>query len=281
MSFRNGRETLSRALSSVLWQTYDNWELILINDGSKDGAEQLVRNFQDERIHFYDDGASRGLPARLNQGINQACGQYIARMDADDIAFPERFARQVEYLQTHPEVDLLASAVLLIDGEDNAIGIMPVGQSHQEISCRPWHGFAMPHPTWMGRVDWFRSHPYDERAQKGQDQALLYRSHSTSRFAGLPDALLGYRYECLSVRKTLLGRYYYLSTVVAFGGISQLFRGLLTHSLAAIRDLISIFLGLDNQVIKTRVRPADDKLVVLWRGLVERLPYSIEKMDRR
>ena len=254
MSFHDGRDTLSDAIASILLQTYQNWELILINDGSSDGAERVLRDFSDQRIRVYDDGKNRGLPARLNQGVKLARGQYIARMDVDDIAFPERFARQVAYLQEHTEVDLLASSVLMIDNQQNAIGIMSAGRSHRNIARQPWHGFPMPHPTWMGRAEWFRKHPYDELAKKGQDQVLLYRNHSNSRYDGLPDVLLAYRYDCLSLRKTFWGRYYYLKEVAANGGVYYLCRGMLAHVLAASRDIVSILLGLDSKVIKKASR---------------------------
>lgn len=277
LSFRNGRNTLPYALNSILWQTHRNWELILINDGSTDGAELLARTFQDSRIRFYSHSTSQGLPACLNQGVSLARGIYIARMDADDIAFPERFARQVDYLQNHPDVHLVATAALLIDNHNQAIGVLAAAQTHEEISCRPWHGFSMPHPTWMGRSEWFRRYPYDEHALKGQDQALLFRTYLSSRFAGLPEALLGYRYEGLSLRKTILGRFHYLHGVASYGAFGLLLKGIFGHVLAAIRDIAAILFGLEAQVIKKRVCSCDSRTLAEWQSLMERMLELIEK----
>ena len=147
MSFHNARDTLTRAIRSLLWQTYPHWELILLDDGSSDNSAQTLKSLEDPRIHLRSDSVCRGLPVRLNQGISLAKGDYIARMDADDVAFPERCARQVAYLQNHPEVDLLATAALLVNANDQPIGLLATGLSHAAICRRPWHGFPMPHPT--------------------------------------------------------------------------------------------------------------------------------------
>jgi len=275
MSFKNGRDTLLLAINSILWQSYQNWELILINDGSTDGSEDLIQDLTEQRIRYYADQRNRGLAARLNQGVHLARGEYIARMDADDIAFPERLARQVAYLESHREVDLLASSVLMVDGNNNPIGIMRAGDNHQQITRRPWHGFPMPHPTWMGRSEWFRTHPYDEAAKKGQDQALLYQSYRQCRFAGLHEVLLGYRYERLSLRKTLLGRYHYLKTVAADRNFDLFCRGLLSHISAATRDIVFMLIGLDNRVIKTRVQVAEQAVLSQWQAILSQLPHSI------
>jgi glycosyltransferase involved in cell wall biosynthesis len=280
MSFHNGQGTLPGALRSMLWQTYENWELILLNDGSTDGSELSVRSFNDPRIRFCGSSVCLGLPARLNEGIALARGLYIARMDADDIAFPERFARQVEFLQNHLEVDLLATSALMIDEKDHAIGILAVASAHEMICRRPWHGFPMPHPTWMGRADWFRKHPYNETAHKAQDQALLYSAHRTSCFAVLPDVLLGYRYSKLSVRKTLSGRYHYLHQILASGNVKHLLAGMSGHSIAALRDLIYIALEMDMRVIKNRTRPINNQLLVQWRELTERLANLSQNTER-
>ncbi len=271
MSFHNARDTLLRSIRSLLWQTYPHWELILLDDGSTDGSAEILKSIDDPRIRLYGDSLCRGLPARLNQGVSLARGQYIARMDADDVAFPARFEKQITYLQNHPEVDLLATSTLLVNEHDQAIGVLTAAQSHEEISRRPWHGFPMPHPTWMGRAEWFRQNPYDELARKAQDQSLLYRTYRTSHFAGLAEVLLGYRYACLSVLKTLSGRYHYLDAVAVGGNRGHLLRGAVGHTLAAGRDLASMAIGMESHVIKTRVQSADVQVLAQWEGLRMRL----------
>ena len=273
MSFHNARDTLARSIHSLLWQTHHNWELILLDDGSSDGSAKVLDSIEDPRIRLYGDPVCRGLPVRLNQGVALAKGQYIARMDADDVAFPERFARQVAYLENNRNVDLLATAALLVNAEDRPVGVLQAGLSHEAICRRPWQGFPMPHPTWMGRADWFRRHRYDETARLVEDQALLYRTYRTSCFAGLPDVLLGYKYTGLSVRKTLTGRYHYLRLMNASGGARHRLLGTVIHTVAAMRDLLCLVSGMDSLVIKARVQAADAGVLAAWDEMRLRLPF--------
>ncbi|MEI6268157.1 MAG: glycosyltransferase family A protein [Methylococcaceae bacterium] len=267
MSFHNSRHTLARSIQSLLWQTFPYWELILLDDGSNDDSAQILELFKDPRIHLFGDSLCRGLPVRLNQGIALARGEYVARMDADDIAFPQRFARQVAHLQDHPEIDLLATAALLVNAYDQPMGLLAAGQYHVDICNSPWYGFSMPHPTWMGRTDWFRKNPYDELSFKAQDQALLYMTYRTSCFAGLPDVLLGYRYDGLSARKTLAARYHFLRVLVMNGVWKHLLAGSIGHGMAAARDLASIALGMSSFVIRARAQSVDRQVLVEWEKL--------------
>lgn len=129
----------------------------------------------------------------------------------------------------------------------------------------------MPHPTWMGRTEWFRRHPYDEKAVKAQDQALLYRSWRSSQFAGLPDVLLGYRYAGLSVRKTLTGRYHYLRAIAAGQHPAEVLQGILTHGVAAARDLAGIATGMESRIIRARVQRIDPAMIGTWDLLLRQL----------
>ncbi|MDO8348216.1 MAG: glycosyltransferase family 2 protein [Rugosibacter sp.] len=270
MSFHNAKDLLSFALHSLLWQTYPHWELILMDDGSSDGSVEFLKTIDDPRIRLYRDAVCRGLPVQLNRGVALAQGEFIARMDADDVAFPERLERQVAYLQEHRDVDLLATSALLVNGNNNPIGVLPTKLSHEDICRRPWLGFPMPHPTWMGRAEWFRRHPYDESARKGQDQVLLYETYQNSKFAGLPDTLLGYKYAGLSVQKTLIGRYCYLKAISA-KDVRNWLLGNVSHAIAAARDLLALALGMESHVIKSRVKMADADTLSEWKELRRRL----------
>lgn len=271
MSFHNSRDSLLVAINSLLWQSYSRWELILVDDGSSDGSADLLQTIDDPRIRLYRDPVCRGLPVRLNMGVSLAQGEFIARMDADDVAFPERLERQVAFLIEHPDVDLMATSALLVDGNNIPIGVLPTKRSHEEICCRPWHGFPMPHPTWMGRTEWFRRHPYDESARKGQDQVLLYRTYQSSKFAGLCDPLLGYKYAGLSVKKSLISRHFYLNAMRSTKNRRDWLQGAASHALAAARDLFGLAFGMESRVIRSRVQIADASLFAEWEGLQHRL----------
>src|SRR6185503_5418632 len=161
MSMLDAERTLERALASLLAQTHRNWELVLIDDGSRDASVRIAGRLRDERIRVSADGARKGLAARLNEAVAAARGAYIARMDADDVSYPERFERQLAFLEQHKDVDLLGAGAVVFAGEGVPLGLFRVQPAHAEICARPWAGFYLPHPTWMGRAAWFRAHPYE------------------------------------------------------------------------------------------------------------------------
>jgi len=193
LPFYNAAATLKSAVESILGQTLTDWELLLLDDGSTDGSLDVARAVTDQRVRVISDGSRRGISARLNLAAAEARGRYFCRMDADDLAFPDRLRRQFDFLEAHPDVDLLGSSVLVFDDAGLVSGVIQVEEAHELICARPWLGFYLPHPTWMGRRAWFLEHSYDSAADGSEDQQLLYRGHPTSRYAGIPDVLLGYR----------------------------------------------------------------------------------------
>lgn len=190
----NGGSQLGLSVASVLSQSFTNWELFIMDDGSTDGAIDSLSTLSDPRIFIVKDGCNRGLSARLNQAVSMANGKYFARMDHDDICHPERFSRQIEYLESHLEIDLLATQCITIDENDVINGTLPSVKNCEKICIRPWQGFYIPHPTWMGRLEWFRQYPYREPAPYCcEDQDLLLRAHLKSCYHSLTDRLLAYR----------------------------------------------------------------------------------------
>ena len=158
MPVRNCERTLKLAVESILAQTYRSWELLLIDDGSSDGTVEIARSFQDSRIIVYSDGMARGLVARLNQAIALSRAKYFARMDGDDVAYPERLERQLAYLESHPDVDLIGAAILVFGQDGTPLGKRAVRPDHEAICSTPASGFGLAHPTYVGRLEWFRRH---------------------------------------------------------------------------------------------------------------------------
>lgn len=190
----NAGKYLRLAVLSIVKQTYQNWELLIFDDGSTDTAFQDIADIHDARIKILRDGQNRGLATRLNEAIDMARSEYFARMDADDISYPERLARQVAALQNDDSLDLVATRAITIDEPDHLTGLFPCAISHQEICRQPWRGFYFPHPTWMGKTQWFRAHRYAAPAPYCcEDQELLLRSYHSSRFVTLNQILLAYR----------------------------------------------------------------------------------------
>lgn len=209
----NAGEYLRPAVMSIVGQSFRDWEMFIIDDGSSDNATDSIADIDDDRIVLLRDGKNKGLAARLNEVIDLARGRYFARMDQDDIAYPDRFARQLAALDQDAALDLVATRCITIDPDNEIIGILPSALSHQEICARPWFGFYLPHPTWMGRIAWFRHYRY---AKPGpyfcEDQEILLRSFEESRFGTIPEVLFAYRVrrriglvKSIRTRWTLLG----------------------------------------------------------------------------
>ena len=267
----NCEKTLSAAVQSILNQTYSNWELILIDDGSKDLTLTIASSFQDRRIKVITDGQNKQLPMRLNQAIALSKGKYFARMDGDDISYPERFQRQVEYLENHPEINLLGTASINFDRDGHATGVLAWGISHAEICAHPWSGFGILHPTWMGKLDWFRTYNYRPDAIRMEDYDILLRSYQTSCFASLPDILLGYRVASLSLKKILTGRYYFCITLTktAIADRNWMFAYAVLEQIAkALVEILLIPTGLGFKILRHRIgRSAQESQLAQWRQI--------------
>lgn len=194
MPVYNGGDQLRMAMLSVIDQSFTDWELLLIDDGSSDYAVENLADIADQRVRIIRDGHNRGLAARLNQAIDLARGEYFARMDQDDICHPNRFERQLAALSEDVSLDLCAARCVTISENNQITGALPFREQHAEICSKPWLGFYMPHPSWMGRTTWFRKHRY---ATPGpyccEDQEMLLRTHTQSHFRVLPVFLLAYR----------------------------------------------------------------------------------------
>jgi glycosyltransferase involved in cell wall biosynthesis len=193
LPFLNAEKTLAAAIKSIVQQTFTDWELLLLDDGSTDSSLKVAQSFEGVKIKVFSDGKNKGLSTRLNQAIDLAQGYYIARMDADDVSLPRRFELQMDYLSKHPDVDVLGGAIAVVNTANGEItGIIPAGERHADICNNPCRGFLLPHPTWAGRKEWFQKNRYNSAADGVEDQDLLFRTYKSSVFAGLPDVLLLY-----------------------------------------------------------------------------------------
>ena len=201
MPFYNSAATLELSIRSLLNQSCGDFELLLCDDGSEDLGLAIARSFDDPRVICWSDGRRLRLAARLNQCIDRARGKYLARMDADDIAYPDRLAQQLDFLNSHNEVDLCGAGAMVFGKQGRPLWRFNPGQEHTVVIRSPFRGFPLWHPLWMGRIEWFRRWRYEESAWLAQDQELLLRSYRLSRFANLPQVLLGYRRERVTLRK--------------------------------------------------------------------------------
>ena len=191
----NAGKTIGAMIKSVLGQSYGNWELLIVDDGSKDDTVSAAKSFEDSRIKVFSDGENRKIATRLNQLVDMAQGRFFARMDADDEMLPDRLARQVNYLLAHPEVDVLGGGAIIIDETGNAYGTRNVVSEPTDVS-------SFIHPTVMGKTEWFRGNRYDERFSGAEDLELWRRSRKRSVFRILDGPVIRYRDpKTLNVKK--------------------------------------------------------------------------------
>jgi glycosyltransferase involved in cell wall biosynthesis len=275
MSMRNNAATVQAAVRSVQLQTLPDWELVVIDDGSSDASSSIVTAFDDPRIRLTREHSSAGLAARLNQAVTLSRGEFIARMDADDLCFPDRLAHQVTRLREEPDIDVLAGSAVVFAGNARLLGELPVGLTHEEITAHPLRGFPFPHPTWCGRGQWFRQNPYDPKLTKAQDQDLLLRSFKSSRFAALDEVLIGYRQNALELVKMLTGRRVFIASLWSqaqrSGESLPALQGITAQLFKAGADIATVGLGLNRLAQRQRLRPVRPSVTKRWRELQQQL----------
>jgi glycosyltransferase involved in cell wall biosynthesis len=275
MSALNAERTIEGAISSVLWQTLAEWELIVIDDGSSDSTRAKIEAIVDPRIRLMPRNDRRGLAARLNEAVAHSRGRYIARMDADDVAYPDRLQTQLKYMIGHPDVDLVGAAVMAFRDPNIPIGVTKVQERHEDICARPEAGFLLAHPTWLGRAQFFKSFPYDESALRAQDQDLLLRSYMTARFANVPRILLGYRQERVTAKNNLVGRLQYCKRQIDVWGrerqYRRLARGLATQAIRGALAAPLLAFGLGPLVVARRYAEASPSEISTWTSIARRL----------
>jgi glycosyltransferase involved in cell wall biosynthesis len=204
MPFFHSAATLELSISSLLNQSYGDFELLLCDDGSDYQGLAIAHSFNDPRVICWRDARRLGLPARLNECIDRARGPYLSRMDADHIARQDRLAQQMAFFVEHEEVDLCGGGAMVFGKYGRPPWRFNPPTDHGEIIRSPSLGFPLLHPAWMGRIEWFRRWRYDESIPLAEDQELLRRSCHNSRFANLPQIVLCYREERITLEGTPL-----------------------------------------------------------------------------
>jgi glycosyltransferase involved in cell wall biosynthesis len=190
--FYNAEKYLHFAILSVINQTYSNWNLLLLDDGSTDNSLSIAQSFVNEKISIISDGENKGLVYRLNQIIELADGEYYARMDADDIMHFQRLEKQVLFLQNNPNVDIVGSSYYAIDSGNSILGFRKANLNPQSVNDIFKNG-CFAHPSIMGNITWFKKNLYDSKWERMEDLELWIRTFSNSQFRNIEEPLLFYR----------------------------------------------------------------------------------------
>lgn len=198
MAVHNGEATLRTAMDSILAQTFTDFEFLVIDDASTDQTPAILDSYHDPRIIRLNNTVNLGLAKSLNRGLESVCGEYIARMDADDISLPERLQVQVAFLDTHPSIDLLGANIRYIDSHDSLIEKQPPYDRYLPPHLIRWllhWGNTFIHSTVMlrRRAIVESGIRYQADLAAAQDYELWARFVRTSDAAILPDFLVYYR----------------------------------------------------------------------------------------
>lgn len=219
MGIYNCADTLPESIDSILAQTYDNWELIMCDDGSTDNTYEVAKAYQDkypDKIKIVRHDTNLYLSQSLNDCLAVADGQYIARMDGDDKSTPDRFEKQVKYLEEHPECQLVSTAMQEFD-EYGLGGILRREEHPNKYSLKK--GTCFNHASIMSYksvFDVLGGYTVSERTRRGQDYDLWFRFFEKG-FSGdnMQEPLYLVREDMNAVkRRTFMGRVQGFKTMI-------------------------------------------------------------------
>jgi len=197
MPVYNGREYLREAVDSILGQGYSDYEFIIIDDGSTDESEKVILSYRDERIRFISHEENVGLPSTLNKGMELAAGEYIVRMDQDDISLPERIEKQVRFMDNHPETGVCGTWIRYIGVPRRPwrSRVYKYPTEPRDIRARSLFNSSFAHPSVIMRSSLLERFQlrYDPEHLNAEDWGLWQKCSFCFPLANIPEALLLYR----------------------------------------------------------------------------------------
>jgi glycosyltransferase involved in cell wall biosynthesis len=209
MPVYNAERYLRPAIDSILSQTFRDFEFLIVNDGSSDNSRKIVESYADPRIKLVDNPHNMGLTRTLNRGLGLATGELIARQDADDVSYPDRLRRQVEFLDAHRDTALVGTQTRVIDEDGRPSGLRHYDRCCEYESIR-WDllfGNSFTHSSVMFRRTIVAEEMggYDETFKYEQDYDLWSRVACRYRVMNIPLVLVDYRIHPLSMSNTMRG----------------------------------------------------------------------------
>ena len=193
MPVYNAEKYLRPAIESVLNQSYSNLDFIIINDGSTDNSKNIILNFQDPRLRFLENPENWGIVRTRNRALEEARGEYIAVLDSDDIAFPERIKVQVEFLEKNPEYGMCGSYFQIIDGNDKLLKKARFPTNDKDARSNLILHNCFCHSTIMIRSKLAKELKYEAGYDVIEDYFLWYRISQRAKIINLPVYTTSYR----------------------------------------------------------------------------------------
>lgn len=212
----NAEKFLEESISSILNQTFNNFEFIIVNDGSKDKTKKIINSYKkkDKRIILLNNPRNLGLQVSLNKALKNARGKYIARMDADDISLPKRFEIQVEFLEKNKDIFLVGGSAIVINEKGEKMGCLIKGDNARRIKKKLLKSNPLIHPSIMFRNS---QEYYREKFVCSEDYDLYLRLLSKrKKIVNIPQFLVKYRISKNSFVSTMPYQDFYFSKAKEF-----------------------------------------------------------------
>jgi glycosyltransferase involved in cell wall biosynthesis len=211
------------AIESIRQQTIKDWEMIAVNDGSTDNTGQILAKFaqKDKRIKLITNRKSKGIGVSLNLALRQTQGDYIARMDADDIALPQRFALQLKYLETHPKVVAVGGQAQMIDGQGIPFAYKRFPTNPKKLREIIMWMVPFQHPIAMVRAEAYKKCRYDETLKTAEDVDWMMKLLQYGEFGNLKQMVYQYRKADTSNGYHNVKQTFYLTLLGRWRGITR------------------------------------------------------------
>ncbi len=195
MPVYNARQYLAEAIESILQQTYSDWELIVVNDGSTDDSGAIARSFEDNRIRYYENETNMGLIYTRNRLISKASGEYISFLDSDDVAMPQRLEKQMAFLDNNPNYAMCGTWAYMIDGSGRRIKKINLSRPFRQIKPSLLFANSFLQSSVMIRRSVSLDNQYDTAFPLAEDYELWCRLARKYKLYNIPAKLTCYRWH--------------------------------------------------------------------------------------
>jgi glycosyltransferase involved in cell wall biosynthesis len=195
MPVYNGEKTLKVAIESILSQSYQNFEFLIINDGSTDDTETILKSLTDPRIIVIKNRQNLGIIKTLNNSLELIKTKYIARFDCDDVSDNSRLKKQLNFLENHPSVDIVGCQLNYVDQRGEYIGKTSFKLDHKSIKCSALFGSPIAHPGVMFKTSKFDLYNlrYNKAYEQAEDYELWQRALELLEFSNIDEPLVNYQ----------------------------------------------------------------------------------------
>lgn len=239
----NAEKFIKYAIESIMIQSYQNWELICINDSSIDSTAKILSYYQklDNRIKVYKNKTRKGVGFSLNIGLEKARGKFIARMDADDISSPERISKQVEFLTENKRVVACGGQIAMINENNEIFACKYFPTDSQTLYKMIMKLIPLQHPSIMVHSKTIKNYRYDVRLRVAEDVDMLFYLLSKGKINNLKDIIYQYRKHNESNSYSNIKKTFYVTFLNRFKAIIKYgYKPSLEGILISIFELIAV-----------------------------------------